>query len=109
MGHYASEMMCDKCGNVRCTCPVEKSKPQKGWYITPDFRVITVEEADAEFTATFGPRALFSFRKTRKLHRTREEAEIVAREACEVAVEMHRVKLNEMKHLLKTVRPWEKK
>ena len=109
MGHYASEMMCDKCGNVRCTCPVEKNKPQKGWYITPDFRVITAEEADAEHTKAHGSWGLFSFQMTRKLHKTREQAEVVAREACEVAVEMQRAKLSELKHLLKTVRPWEKK
>lgn len=109
MGHYASEMMCDKCGNVRCTCPVEKSKPQKGWYITTDFRVITAEEADAEYTRAHGGTwGLYSFQMLRKLHKTREEAEVLAREACELAVETQRAKLSELKHLLKTVRPWEK-
>ena len=32
MGHYASEMCCNKCGNCRCTCP-SKPQPVKGAWV----------------------------------------------------------------------------
>jgi hypothetical protein len=31
MGHYASEMMCNKCGNCRCTCPPKKEPAKGAW------------------------------------------------------------------------------
>lgn len=29
MGHYASEMQCDRCGKLRCICP---PPPRQKWY-----------------------------------------------------------------------------
>lgn len=35
MGHYASEMQCDKCGKLRCICPPKKEKSKGEWVIHP--------------------------------------------------------------------------
>lgn len=48
MGHYASEMMCDKCGYVSCRCvPVDKSNL---WMVDgTDFAVMQVKTFDEKY------------------------------------------------------------
>jgi hypothetical protein len=38
MGHYASEMVCSKCGAGLCTCP--RPRPKSQWTVQKDFTVI---------------------------------------------------------------------
>lgn len=33
MGHYYAEMMCDKCGQIRCVCPAAPKKPDASWVL----------------------------------------------------------------------------
>ena len=33
MGHYAAEMMCDKCGRVSCVCPPKPDTDQLLWVL----------------------------------------------------------------------------
>lgn len=107
MGHYAAEMMCNKCGNLRCTCPVKIQKPKTGWVVTGDFRVITTEEDNKTYSKF--PSSLYLHQMQRAVYKKREEAEKAALTLCEEAVETQRKHLYELKRILKTERPWEKK
>ena len=106
MGHYAAEMMCNKCGNVRCTCPPTKTV-QSGWVVR-DFKVLSTDE-DYAYQREKSPGTLFVHQMTRKVYKTRINAEKAAMKACEDAVQACRERLLELKHTLKTVRPWEEK
>jgi hypothetical protein len=33
MGHYASEIMCEKCGSIRCACPKTPDKTLDKWIV----------------------------------------------------------------------------
>lgn len=116
MGHYYADMMCNTCGNVRCTCPPETKKPNGKFIVTDDYRVVTVDEFDADpdnnirrmryGTTPVNP--LLS-RMGKKEFKLRRDAEVHAREMCEAAVERCHANLLEIKNILKVKRPWEKK
>lgn len=56
MGHYRSEMACDRCGNMRCTCPRTPTPVQ--WLIDTDGVVMTTAEHDKKHSmvkSKFGP------------------------------------------------------
>lgn len=114
MGHYAAEIQCDDCGNLRCTCVRPDAKPETGWLIDNDFAVITVQEFDTKYSVhktTYGPipghPRIARMHKT--IYKTRANAEKGARKACEQAVEKTRADLLALKNILKVKRPWEKK
>lgn len=107
MGHYAAEMMCDTCGNMRCTCPPEPKKPNSDFIVTDDYRVVTVDEFDALYARPDMNPCLF--RMGKKQFKKRANAEKHAMEMCEFAVGQARAALLHLKRTLKTVRPWEKK
>lgn len=116
MGHYAAEMQCDKCGNLRCTCPPEPKKPNRNFIVTDDYRVVTVDEFDANpdnntVRTKWGGIAMnpLLYRMGKKEFKKRTDAETHARELCEAAVEKARAQLLELKNILKVQRPWEKK
>lgn len=120
MGHYASEMMCEKCGNLRCTCPPKKQKPNRNFIVADGFTVMTVEEFDADPKHNTRKMSIGSTTYTESvnpiLHRLgkqefkkREDAEVHARELCEAAVEEARARLLKLKNICKVQRPWEKK
>lgn len=33
MGHYYAEMMCEKCGRVRCSCPPTPPSSKENWFM----------------------------------------------------------------------------
>ena len=116
MGHYYADLACDKCGNIRCTCPPKKEKPNRNWIVKHNFTVQRVVDFDADpkNTATqtkYGPipQNPLLLRLGKKEFKTREEAEQHARELCEGAVEELRKRLTVMKKVLKVERPWEQK
>lgn len=105
MRHHASEMICDECGNVRCTCPLSEDKTLHYWVVGDNFTVITAEE----LLASIHPAARQHARITTKRYAHRSAAEKAARLKCEAAVEDARAHLNNLKNILKVQRPWEKK
>lgn len=40
MGHYRSEMSCERCGEPRCVCPRKPDKPDVRWVVASDFEVL---------------------------------------------------------------------
>ena len=49
MGHYRSEMMCNKCGDVRCSCPPKKEDVEgEMWVVDALYNIMT----GAEFRKT---------------------------------------------------------
>lgn len=116
MGHYASEMMCDACGNLRCTCPPPPKKPNTSFIVTSDHRVMTVDEFDAapennRLKTKYGSMPLnpVMLRMGLQQFKFRPDAETHARERCEAAVEDARAHLARLKKILKVERPWESK
>lgn len=116
MGHYAAEMMCDDCGNLRCTCPPKKEKPNKSWIVNHDFTIQRVQDFDADpannvSNTKYGPipQNPVLLRFGRQQFKNREDAEAHAREMCEQAVEATRDRLTRLKKILKVERPWERK
>lgn len=106
MGHYAAEMMCIKCGNLRCTCPPPPDKTAQHWVVGDDY---TVQRAiDYENSCGHGTLAYMN-RLMKKHYKKRADAEEAARLACEAAVEATRQQLTRLKNILKVQRPWEKK
>lgn len=107
MGHYRVDMACDTCGEVRCTCPPPPEKPNRNFIVTDNYRVVTVDEFDAECVQLGRYPMLERMGKTE--FKKRIDAEVHARELCETAVEQIRADLLELKNVLKVQRPWEKK
>lgn len=106
MGHYAAEMQCDTCGNLRCTCPPLPDTTEQHWVVAEDY---TVQRAiDYQKNCGHGALAYMS-RMMKKHYKKREEAEEAARFACEAAVEAARTHLSRLKKVLKVERPWERK
>lgn len=104
MGHYAVDMQCDKCGNLRCTCPLPEDKTLHHWVVGDDFEVMTVEQFLSKVHPASRMRALVMKRYAR-----RSVAEKAARLRCEAAVDEARARLLELKNILKVQRPWEQK
>jgi hypothetical protein len=107
MGHYASEMQCDKCGNLRCTCPRDLEQTDTYFYVDDDFTVMTGEEYVKKHKIPTDLRMLSLYAV--QSYKTREQAEHAALNQCEMAVEQARTRLTWLKHALKVIRPWEKK
>jgi hypothetical protein len=63
MGHYASEMMCNSCGQCRCTCPPKPDLRLDKWVVDLDHTVLTARAFDAKH----GYRTFFG-------HRIRDES-----------------------------------
>lgn len=56
MGHYYSEMCCEKCGSIRCTCP----PPPKPVYNDGHFVIVGLEiQTIKKFKETWGVREMF--------------------------------------------------
>lgn len=110
MGHYYSEMMCEKCGNVRCTCPPKPSKQEKGWIVDDNFTVITVKEFDEKHRyqkLKYGYieiNPLLS-RMDRKIHTTRKAAEQAAAVQCEACITRLQEQLDDLRARALT-EPW---
>lgn len=107
MGHYRVDMACDICGEMRCACPPAPEKPNKNFIVTDDYRVVTVDEFDAECVQLGRYPMLERMGKTE--FKKRADAEVHARELCEAAVEHARTALTQLKNICKVQRPWEKK
>jgi hypothetical protein len=58
MGHYASEMMCNRCGQCRCTCPAAPDAKLDKWVVDTDYSVLSAREFDAKH----GYRTFFDMR-----------------------------------------------
>ena len=113
MGHYASEMQCDKCGKLRCICP-PSVRNETGWIVNTNFSVSTLEDFDREHSSIktkWGrmPINPLLYRAGEKIYKTRLGAEKGARRRCEETIEQTRRDLTALKHCLKVTRPWEKK
>ena len=120
MGHYRADLACDTCGEVRCVCPPKKEKPNRNYIVADGFKVMTVEEFDADpahntqkmriggstYSQPINP---ILYRLGKKEFKKRHDAEVHARELCEAAVEEARARLLTLKNILKVQRPWEKK
>lgn len=52
MGHYAAELMCDDCGNLRCTCPSKPDKTLHHYLVDTEdqYRVITKADFIQKYT-----------------------------------------------------------
>jgi hypothetical protein len=103
MGHYASEMMCDTCGQVRCIC-IQSVIDDSDSFVVEGFEVITVREFRERFAGSNALNMRLAF-KTK--YKNRLNAEKAARKACEEAVEAARFNLTLLKKTLKVTRPWE--
>lgn len=108
MGHYAAEMQCDKCGNLHCTCPSKKEKPNKKFIVADDYQVMTVDEFDTHLRSITSVNPLV-YRVGKLEFEKREDAEVHARERCEAAIEKCRAQLTTLRNILKVQRPWERK
>jgi hypothetical protein len=105
MGHYAAEMMCDVCGQVRCIC-VQQVVDDSDSFVVEGFEVLTVREFRERFAGSNALNMKLAFKKK---YKTRLGAENAARKACEEAVEAARFNLTLLKKTLKVTRPWELK
>jgi hypothetical protein len=98
MGHYASEMMCDTCGWVRCICPPKPDRTGGYFIVLHDYSVMTKAEATKAgmnpLTRAFTP----SFA-------TREEAVVAARASVENDLAQAKLRLAYLK-AVKVVKPW---
>lgn len=108
MGHYLADIICDRCGNRTCTCPaVEQPQPPR-FIITDDYRVVTVDEFDAECRArnpTSSVNPVFHRWGKREFER-RDEAEQFALELCEAALEKATAAVIKLTNYI-NLRPWE--
>lgn len=50
MGHFAGELMCNTCGECRCTCPPPPDKTQSQWVVDSDYEVLPVPEFDKKYS-----------------------------------------------------------
>jgi hypothetical protein len=50
MGHYASEMMCNTCGQCRCTCPPPPDKTQTQWVVDSTYEALPVPDFDKKYS-----------------------------------------------------------
>jgi hypothetical protein len=75
MGHYASEMQCDDCGNIRCTCTREE-KIDTRWVIDEETEtVMQVFEFDKAKATAAMPGYGMLLRMSLEYFDTKEEAE----------------------------------
>lgn len=52
MGHYYAEMACEKCGNIRCWCPMERQEPNLNWMVdSSDMTILTVDDFDKKYNS----------------------------------------------------------
>lgn len=113
MGHYYADMACQKCGNLRCTCPAKPHKPEKGWIVDDDFMVLSLADFDAKKLKSqskrFQPLSPLFYRLGHTIYKSRRAAEKGAMKECERRVEETRAQLLHLKNVLKVQRPWEKK
>jgi hypothetical protein len=105
MGHYAAEMMCSTCGQVRCIC-IQPVIDNSDDFVVEGFEVLTVREFRERFAGSTALNMKLAFKKK---YKTRLNAEKAARTNCEEAVEAARFNLSTLKHTLKVTRPWEQK
>jgi hypothetical protein len=119
MGHYAAEMMCDRCGNVRCTCPPAPKKPNGNFIVTNDFRVVTIDEFDADpanhsTPTSYGPVAMNPelYRVGKEEFKRRADAEEHAQRLC-VETMVHLKQWYDKRHAKLCAymheQPWKKK
>ena len=105
MGHYAAELQCDRCGYIRCACPLPVDR-KLHWFVVDGFEVCTVEEFLFRYRSEASVRMRLAF-MTRYEHRF--DAEELARIECEEAVNAARANLTRLKRICKVERPWEAK
>lgn len=48
MGHYASEMMCDRCRQCRCSCPAKPDATLNQWVVDNDYSVLQAKDFDVK-------------------------------------------------------------
>jgi len=77
MGHYASEMMCNKCGELRCVCSYASEDDK--WLVDSDLTVMKVKDHDKLYAYTTNGRTVTpgnaSLRRWKsELFDTKEEA-----------------------------------
>jgi hypothetical protein len=106
MGHYASDLMCDDCGELRCRCERTPAPQRTEYIVLNDFSVCTTEEFLASKQNGLEGRMHLAFKEK---YKSRRAAEKNARISCEVAVEQARQNLIKLKNICKVLRPWEKK
>jgi hypothetical protein len=114
MGHYYSELMCDKCGKLLCICEVKPVKAPIKWVVVdesynipglPKYSVCTTElylEALGDLNV-YAPSRYFKVAK----YNSRADAEDAAMKRCEQDLKQAIKTLNELKHTLKFNKPWE--
>lgn len=62
MGHYRSEMACDTCGNMICTCPKKPDPPQGHlWVVGFDNKVVTLAQWSADYPSSGHEPAMRNF------------------------------------------------
>jgi hypothetical protein len=101
MGHYYADLMCDTCGEIRCTCPPKPDRSDRHFIVLHDYRVMTKAEATKAgmnpLTRMFTP----SFA-------TREEAEVAAKASVEHDLAQAKSRLDYLK-AVKAAKPWKAK
>lgn len=108
MGHYLADIMCDRCGNRTCTCPTAEQVKPACFIITDDYRVVSVDQFDAEFKAR-NPTSTVSptfHRWGKREFEKRDEAKQFALELCEKAFEKACAEVNRLSGIMH-LRPWE--
>ena len=85
MGHYYADLMCDRCGKIRCICPPSNTvNNDDQWVVDHSFNVVTIkefDEANSTITTRFGKvKSDFKVLKRVSLKRfdSKEEAELEA-------------------------------
>lgn len=86
MGHYASEMMCNGCGQCRCKCPPKPDPDLDKWVVDSNYEVMTAKDFDAKhnFRTMMGyrlpdPSVGRMLRMTRSHFDTKEQAQAHAK------------------------------
>ena len=88
MGHYAAEMMCDTCGNLRCTCQAPPDPCDSKWVLF-------------NYTAIPAKRLAVFQRMASQLYETQADAQAAIPAAIDARVrvlELEIARLREMRH-----------
>jgi len=104
MGHYASEMMCNSCGQCRCCCPPKPDHTLDMWVVDSDYTVLTARQFDKKhgYRTFFGHRVKDpsvgpSWRNTKKHFDTKDDAQTHALEALTACIEKSEAQVTELR------------
>lgn len=104
MGHYASEMMCNSCGQCRCTCAPKPDLRLDKWVVDSDYTVLTAREFDKKhgYRTFFGHRVKDpsvgpTWRISKTHFDTKGEAQAHALELLNASIEKNEAKTAELR------------